>query len=151
MDICFKLVNKENIECILNLKIKDNQEGFIESVEECLKEAEELSLWKPVGIYDGHNLIGFAMYGYWESEGTCGRVWLDRFLIDEKFQGKGYSKPVLKELIKEIHDFYNCDEIYLSLYDDNFVAKSIYEGLGFKFNGELDTKGEKIMVLNLKK
>ena len=38
-------------------------------------------------------------------------------------------------------------DIYLSVYEENHVAISLYQSYGFKFNGELDTKGEKIMVL----
>lgn len=42
---------------------------------------------------------------------------------------------------------YSCEEIYLSLYPDNERAFTLYSNLGFERNGELDTKGEQIMVL----
>ena len=56
------------------------QEGFIESVRECLAEADALALWRPVCVYDGALLIGFAMYGLFPTPAP-GRLWLDRLLI----------------------------------------------------------------------
>ena len=60
----FKSVNAENRREVEGLTVFSEQAGFIESVSECLREADELELWRPVGIYDSDTLIGFAMYGY---------------------------------------------------------------------------------------
>ena len=49
------------------LETAPGQEGFVESVAECLAEADRRRCWRPVGVYDGDALIGFAMYGFfWE-------------------------------------------------------------------------------------
>lgn len=148
MNIKLKPVTQDNKDAVLCLKVKNSQSGFIETTRECLQEADELALWKPVGIYDEDTLIGFAMYGLWEKEGTQGRVWLDRFLIADQYQGKGYAKPALKELIKQITQIYQKKKLYLSLYEDNQVASNLYRKLNFKFNGELDINEEKVMVLD---
>lgn len=132
---------------LLQLTLLPSQTHFIESVEACLKEADTLSLWKPVGIYDDETLIGFAMYGLWKKEGTHGRVWLDRFLIDQNHQKKGYGKKALIALINHIFNSYDYDELYLSLYEDNTVALNLYKKLGFSFNREKDIHDELIMVL----
>lgn len=132
---------------LLKLTLLPNQTHFIESVEDCLKEADALSLWRPVGIYDDDTLIGFAMYGLWKKEGDHGRVWLDRILIDQSQQKKGYGKKALIALIRHIFESYDYDEVYLSLYEDNTVALNLYKKLGFSFNGEKDIHNELIMVL----
>lgn len=139
--------NAKNRSDLLKLSLLPNQMHFIESVEDCLKEADALSLWKPVGIYDDDTLIGFAMYGLWKREGEHGRVWLDRFLIDQSQQKKGYGKKALIALIQHIFESYGYDEVYLSLYEDNTVALNLYKKLGFSFNGEKDIHNEQIMVL----
>ena len=59
-----KSVKAENRREVEGLTVFSEQAGFIESVNECLQEADELELWRPVGIYDSDTLIGFAMYGY---------------------------------------------------------------------------------------
>lgn len=38
------------------------QTGFIESVAEYMKEADQLAAWHPMCIYDNDTLIGFTMY-----------------------------------------------------------------------------------------
>lgn len=145
--IVFRKVNKLNYSKVLQLSIKENQQGYVESISECLKEADELSLWKPTAIYDDEQLIGFAMYGLWKEEGSHGRVWLDRYLIDYRYQGKGYGRQALKALIDLIFTIYKCEEIYLSVYEDNIAALSLYKSVGFVFNGEKDIHGELVMVL----
>ena len=147
MNINIRRVDSDNYEEVKSLKVGEGQEGFIETNEECLDEAKELDLWRPVGIYDGNELIGFSMYGLFEEQS---RVWLDRFMIDRRYQGKGYGKAAIKIMIDRLIDEYNCKEIYLSTYIENVNAINLYESIGFRFNGELDTKGEKVMRLDLK-
>lgn len=149
MDIEILPISASNRSEALELKVKKDQNNFIETVAQCLTEADELSLWKPVGIYVNRKLVGFAMYGLWIYEGKNGRVWLDRFLIDEYSQGKGYATPVLKEIIHKITDEYGNLELFLSIYENNSHALELYKKLGFEFNGELDINGEKVMVLQV--
>lgn len=149
MNLKFKNIDGYNYNEAINLKVKESQEGFIETVSECLDEAKELSLWRPVGIYDNNKIIGFAMYGLWKNEGSSGRVWLDRFMIGENFQGNGYGKVSLKSIINKIAKEYKCSEIYLSIYENNTVAIDLYKKFGFEFNGELDRNGELVMKLEV--
>lgn len=145
-ELKFIPVNEDNIAEVALLHISAQQFGMVETVEECYAEAQQLSLWRPVAISNGNELIGFTMYGLWKNEGDDGRVWLDRFLIDEHHQGKGYANLVLPTLLKHIADEYRCKEIYLSVYANNAVAIHLYEKFGFLRNGETDINGEKVMV-----
>lgn len=60
----FEAVNSRNRAEVEHLEVFAEQSGFIESVTQCLQEADKLELWRPIGIYDRGMLIGFAMYGY---------------------------------------------------------------------------------------
>lgn len=86
------------------------------------------------------------MYGKLEYEN---RVWLDRFMIDYRFQNKGYGRASLDYLINSLIKEYNCNEIYLSIYEENSHAIKLYKSVGFNFNQEVDDNGEKVMVLKL--
>lgn len=141
-EFTFLPVTQSNKNQIFNIKLETFQKGFIESSKECIEEADIVAEWKPKGIYLKKVLIGFTMYGKIE-----GRVWLDRFMIDKQYQGKGYGKKALISLIENLWIEYSDKEIFLSLYEENKVAMNLYISLGFRLNGELDTKGEKIMVL----
>lgn len=147
MRIMFKAVTYETLKEVCMLSVKDDQVSFIESNAYSIAESKFNDEWNTIGIYIDDILVGFAMYGYISSEK---RVWLDRFMIDGRFQGKGYGRNVIKELINKIFNDFKCDEIYLSIFDDNLNALKLYNSLGFKANGELDYGGENIMVLTMK-
>ena len=50
------------------LTVAKGQEHFIETVEECMREADGIKDWEPVCIYDGSTMVGFSMYGYMRGE-----------------------------------------------------------------------------------
>ncbi|NFG23084.1 GNAT family N-acetyltransferase [Clostridium botulinum] len=150
MNLNLKKVTYKNYGEVKSLHVAKGQEGFIETTEQCLNEAKNLDIWRPVGIYDDKKLIGFAMYGFFKNEGENGRVWLDRFMIGSYHQGKGYGKTSLILLINQLKKEYNCEEIFLSIYEANIIATKLYKEIGFKFNGEFDINKEKVMVLNLR-
>ena len=79
-------VGPENRAACLGLRTAPGQEGFVESVEDCLREAQGYGAWRPVALLRGEEVVGFAMYGLFPEEGSAGRVWLDRLLIDQKRQ-----------------------------------------------------------------
>lgn len=140
----FENVNHNNRSKLERLEVFVEQKGWIETVRECLEEAERLNLWRPVGIYDDDLLIGFAMYGYFQ-DSSSGQLWLDRLLIDKRYQGKGYGKQSVLALLKRLQEEYSIDRVYLSVYDSNKRAIKLYTNIGFSFNGKLDAKGERIM------
>ena len=132
----------------LTLRTAKGQEGFIESVAQCLAEADGDSRWKPIAILDGEHMVGFAMYGFFRPEYPPeGRLWLDRLLIDAGCQGMGYGKAAMADLLDRLAGEYpNQTEIYLSVIQGNDAAISLYQQFGFAFNEERDTKGEFVMV-----
>ncbi|MGE7997758.1 N-acetyltransferase family protein [Lysinibacillus sp. NPDC093190] len=136
-------LNKEEI---LALRIADNQQNFIESTKQCLAEAATDKRFIPVGLYRADIAVGFAMYGVFPHKDNTQRVWLDRYFIDERYQHKGLGKYFLQQLIHYLVAKYSCQNIYLSVYDNNIIAIELYKKFGFVFNGELDDKGEKVMV-----
>ena len=134
----FEAVNSRNRAEVEHLEVFAEQSGFIESVTQCLQEADKLELWRPVGIYDRGMLIGFAMYGYFP-EPAPGQVWLDRLLIDKKYQGKGFGRQTLDAAMALIrtYPFGKADKVWLSYEPENVRAREIYRKYGFVENGEM--------------
>lgn len=145
--ITFEAISDINRELALSLHVAVQQSAMIETVEQSLEEASLYPCWNPVIIRHHESAIGFAMYGMWTDPDEPERVWLDRFFIDIRFQGNGYAKLALTELISYIYHQFSVNELYLSVYEDNYIAIQIYQSLGFVFNGELDINGEKVMIL----
>ncbi|MCK1976143.1 GNAT family N-acetyltransferase [Jeotgalicoccus huakuii] len=140
-------INDENIKEVRALRINDNQKSFIETVDECLKEAEEFDEWCPVGLYHEETLVGFAMYGAF---GKNPDAWIDRILIDKKYQGRGFGRASMEKLIVVVKEKYKVDKIYLSFVEENINAKNLYKSLGFKYIGEKDPNGEYIYKIDVK-
>lgn len=139
-------VTGENRAAAEKLSVAAGQEHFIETVKECMQEADGNPDWEPVCIYDGEKPVGFSMYGYMRRENPA-RVWFDRLLIDSRYQRRGYGKESVKMILNRIQKEFPGKDIYISAYEDNRVAISLYQSFGFRINGERDINGEKIMVL----
>lgn len=142
-------VTAENRAAALALSVSPAQSGLVETVAECLQEAEEYPLWRPVLLMADGEAVGFAMYGAWTYADGTQRVWLDRLLIDARYQGRGLSKAAMPALLHRLRAEYGCETVYLSVYETNAVAIRLYRQFGFEFNGGLDLKGEKIMQASL--
>ena len=131
----------------LDIAVQNHQTYYIETIEECLNEAKHYDGWNAYKILDNDTIIAFAMYGQFPEENN--RVYLDRFFIDEKSQGKGYFRKIMPLLIAKIKEEYKISELFLSVYKDNEVAYNLYETMGFVPNGEKDLNGEVVMKITL--
>lgn len=145
MPLHFVPITEENRREVENLQLFPEQRSYIESVPECLAEASRPGNGEPWGIYDGPTVVGFASMDALPS-GTGGAAVADRLLIDRAYQGRGYGAGAVAALLERLPKEYGKDRVFLSVYDDNQGAIRLYEKLGFAFNGELDTKGERVMV-----
>jgi diamine N-acetyltransferase len=137
----FKNIDYNNESIVRKIKLKHGQENFIETVDECLKEASIYKQWNPVAIYYNEEVIGFAMYG---SFGPNKDTWIDRIMIDKKYQGKGFGKTAMKSLIDIVSKEYEVNTIYLSIVEGNKLAYNLYKSIGFEYMNEKDANGELI-------
>lgn len=137
-------ITQENRQEAVQLCVYDFQKDYIETVQECLQEADACKDWHPVGLYVNNTIVGFAMYGKITEEKYT-RVWFDRLLIDCNQQSKGYGKLGFELVLDLILREYENEEIYLSVYDQNERAMRLYQNHGFEKILERDSKGEQIM------
>lgn len=144
----FEPVTRENQQAVLALRAAPEQAGFVEPVAECLQEAGRVRAWRPVAIYQGQTLVGFAMYGCFWRHLPFQQVWLDRLLIDRQYQGQGYGKAAVRGLVRRLEWEYTTEKVYLSVVERNQAALGLYQRLGFRPTGKRDKKGERILVLS---
>ncbi|MED3574235.1 GNAT family N-acetyltransferase [Cytobacillus praedii] len=139
MSLHIREVTTDNWRLVAGLSVSEQQTRFIESNAYSLAESKFENNGVSVGLYDGEILVGYAMYG-WPSD-VNRSAWLDRFMIDFRYQGKGYAKQFLPLLLEHIQQKYACQKIYLSLHPDNKPAQKLYESFGFYLNGKVDDSG----------
>ncbi len=141
MNIRLVEVTEENFMDVVKLKSDKIQEERIQIFERWVgSNAFFLGLSQvygfiPKAIYDEDTLIGFTSYGY--------RIDLKRYdlvsiMLGHASQGKGYGKIVIQMVIDEMIEQFDCEEIYLSVIEDNINAIKVYEQLGFKPTGEVE-------------
>lgn len=61
ISLILKPITGENRDIAEALTVLPHQAGYIETVRECLEEADQLDAWRPICILDGDIPIGFAM------------------------------------------------------------------------------------------
>lgn len=84
-------------------------------------------------VYFKNVMIGLIDYqlGYRFSmvhDNKC--VWIGLFLVDESYQGKGFGKVIINNVIEKYCNFYN--RIQLACIKDNIKGLAFWKNLGFK-------------------
>ena len=86
--------------------------------------------------------MGFLLYDYDKKlEGWS----FSRFMIDIKYQNKGYGTIALKKFLEFFHNKLPNESLYTSVEVDNKIAIKMYENFEFKKLNSFEYKiGEKI-------
>ena len=96
MNIALKEVDGNNFDEIISLKV----EKYCASNLYSLAQAKVFPEAIPLGIYNDDIPVGFIMYGIEPRDNN--EYWIDRFIIDEKYQKNGFGKKALEIIIEKI-------------------------------------------------
>ena len=97
--ISFKKVNKTNFESFLDLN--SGPEGIKHCAKPCYTLMEAVfdkSLDKVQGIYQDDQLVG--MFHYYFISVKRDKIWINRFMLDEKYQNKGIGRKAIVKLLE---------------------------------------------------
>ena len=121
-------------EC-LALRVAETQSGWVAPNSESLQEAAANSNLVPLAIYDvmarGFEkpdlpMVGFTMYELSASVG-----FIRRLMIDQRFQGKGYGRAAMREVMRRLKLHPEVELIATRHRRDNEAAAKLYRSLGF--------------------
>ncbi len=79
-------------------------------------------------------LVGFCMYRLDEQDG---QYWIDQLMIDKQHQSRGFGRAALELLLGLIKADRAHDRVFLSFEPENEWAKSLYESIGFVWDGRM--------------
>jgi diamine N-acetyltransferase len=144
-------ITRENLWDVCRLRVADEQRDFVADNVESIAEAYVEPSFRPFAIYaagvsgaeDG--LVGFTMYGH---EDGLGRWWVIRLMVAQQYQGRGYGRAAMQQLIRLMRARESCEAIVISVVPVNLVAERLYQSLGFRKTGEID-EGEIVLQLDL--
>ena len=118
---------------VVSIEPREDQRRFVASVAYYLNLCHYGEDWRPLAIYRDAGPVGFAMWGFDDSEGSH---WIGGLIIDAEHQGKGYGRAAMEALLDYLAAQPGYREAALSCDPENTVARRLYASLGFVETGE---------------
>ncbi len=132
MSVSLRKINEDNWRECIALKVRKDQERFVASNENGLALAYAHKEMEPRGIYNDEVMVGFIMYA---KDPDDGLYYINRFNIDEKYQGKGYGRKALEMLLSQLKQS-GAATVDIIHKPDNEAAIKLYNSLGFVLTDE---------------
>ena len=131
--ITLREITRDNLEEVLNLSVYDHQKSYVSSTAASLAQAYVYrSTAYPFAVYEDDTAVGFIMLGYYEARNQY-TLW--KFLIDRKYQNRGFGKAALTLGIRYLRETFHADAIYTGVSFGNDIAKHLYHSVGFMETG----------------
>ncbi len=147
----------DTVDDVLKLRVSKEQKEFVASNRDSMIDAyfalteEAISVYT-FGIYLGKKPVGFLMIGYdvpWAEQyyglpGGWYYIW--RFMIDKRYQGRGYGKEALKLAVDFIRTSPGGESEYcwLTYEPENEAARKLYLSFGFEERKDLWKEDQEI-------
>ena len=126
--INLKEITSKNLKSIIDLNVKDDQKDYVASNSVSIAQGHySNSAWFK-GIFNDDRPVGFVMLDLIEEENKC---FLWRFMIDRKYQGKGFGKISLTQVIDFVRSLNLYTYIATSYVPAENGAGGFYKNFGF--------------------
>ncbi|MCB8819938.1 GNAT family N-acetyltransferase [Microvirga rosea] len=139
--IAVEKLHRDEHDCVRSLRVPANQSSFVASNDDSLEEAEDNPACVPLIIRAAGKPVGFAMYALDEDDGN---YWIYRLMVDARFQGNGYGRAALMQIIRMLAEHAGCSCVVLGVKPKNERARRLYEAVGFRATGDI-IEGEIVM------
>ena len=142
MNVTLRPLSVENWHECIRLHVADEQDDYVAPNLYSIAQTRFEPTWMPLVIYAqtdaGESMVGFAMYDTSDYE-------IIRFMIDARYQGKGYGRAAMQLLIEQFEREHAHPSTSLSFVPGNTAAEQLYASVGFRKTGEI-IDGELVMV-----
>jgi len=135
----------QTVRAICNLSVAENQRKFVAPNAVSIAQAYFCRKAWFRAIYADETPVGFVML---HEVPERGNYYLWRFMIDFRYQGRGYGYKALELVIKHVRKNPKAKALILSVVRAEGGAENLYKKLGFKFTGKIED-GEHVMKLSL--
>ena len=137
MTVTLRDITRENWRECARMRVAPTQVHFVASNLFSLAQSKYEPECVPLAVYDDEQMVGFVMYRP-EDHGLA-KIWfIDRLMIGEGHQKKGYGRAAMCALIDRLRSQAGYTAILISFVPENAVAKKLYSDLGFKDTGEIE-------------
>jgi diamine N-acetyltransferase len=136
-------LDKSNWEDAVKLNVQPDQVNFVAANAYSIAESKYYPALLPCGIFAGKTMVGFTMYGRDDEDN---QYWIYRFMIDHRYQRRGFGRRAMLELIELLRALPDVPEINISYDLDNIGAAELYKSVGF-IEGDIASWGERMAKL----
>ena len=142
MTVSLREITRDNWRECARMRVAPTQVHFIASNLYSLAQSKFEPECVPLAVYNDEQLVGFVMYKP-EDYGLA-KIWfIERVMIGEGHQGKGYGRAAMEALLNRLKAEKGYVAILISFVPGNEAAQKLYSALGFKDTGE--TEGEELV------
>jgi diamine N-acetyltransferase len=132
MTIVLRPITKDNWEEAAGLRVREDQSDFVAPNVWSIAESKFYPALQLMAIVDDDTAVGFLMYGI---DPQDGQYWLYRFMIDQRYQGRGLGRVALARLIDLLRRTPGCTALNVGYDPANAVAERLYLSAGFEKTG----------------
>ncbi len=134
-------ITPANRSLVETLRVSTEQEGFVDGVTRSLVEAAANPDSKPWcrAVYADERPVGFVMIADDVAPGNKDIPWryyLWRMLIDRRFQGRGYGRAALDQVVQYLRTRPGADALVTSVVPGPGSPLDFYLSCGFEQTGE---------------
>ena len=147
MTVSLREITRDNWRECGKLRVEASQTHFVASNLFSMAQAKYEPECVPLAVYDDEQMVGFVMYRP-EDHGLAKIFFIDRLMIGEGHQKKGYGRAAMTLLIERLRSQAGYNAILISFVPGNDVAQKLYSDLGFQDTGEIDD-GELVYRMGL--
>ncbi len=131
-------ITEQNFTEARGLRVRPEQEAYLDSALGILARGYVYRDCRArvIGIAVGDTLVGLALVKDLDEEPAC--YDLQQFMIDARYQGRGYGTEALRLILRELkaERKYDCVEVCVKITDA--AALHVYETVGFVDTGYID-------------
>jgi diamine N-acetyltransferase len=133
-------ITADDWETAINLEISPEQLGMVDPNAVSIAESRFHPWMLPQAIYHGDEMVGFTMFSTYPDprEGHC---WVHRFMIDQRYQGRGFGRSGIRAVVRAMAALPDCDDIWIGYDERNPAAASLYRSVGFVETGKAPWEG----------
>jgi diamine N-acetyltransferase len=141
MTLEFREVTEENFEEFVTLEVSPEQKEnfYFRRADPNLWSLAQTYIFKGariLALYDGDTMVGSMFYS--RDDTNPSNFWLIRFMIDQRYQGKGYGRQAMLMLFDRVKAENNGEPAIMGLCYEHYnkVGENLYRSLGFEPSGE---------------
>ena len=129
-----RTINEDNYEECLNLRASVANADFVDPVAWSLAEA-----WvfyddsRPFAIYADDVMVGYVLMYVGEENPQ-----IINFMIDSRFQKRGYGTAAARLCVEYLCKEYNASKISLPVEPENIAAQRLWSSVGFEMTDDIE-------------